>query len=174
MQPATNERDYVNQVRPNAVGREVDKLVNAHLTVTLFTTTKQSDLDQDWFHVHTTRQEAETALQDATSGSFLIRPSSQRGAYALSWKDDNNTVKFVFCVPDLHNVAKESGSFVLFPPFRFCFVLFCFPFPTVPASLVHCMCIGGFFLIKKKILHWMAVVCAKKSLSPKNFLVPQA
>jgi hypothetical protein len=94
MQPNQDNRDYVNQDRPQEAERDAHRLVNNHLTVTLFTTTKQSDSTQIWFHVHTSREEANQALQEAPQGSFIIRPSSHRGAYAISWKDDNNTIQY--------------------------------------------------------------------------------
>lgn len=44
------------------------------------------DLNAPWFCRLGTRALAHELLADAPSGSFLLRPSSHRGMYALSWK----------------------------------------------------------------------------------------
>lgn len=45
-----------------------------------------------WFNAEATRQSAEQLLTCAKPQSFLVRPSSQQGQYALSMTDEANTL----------------------------------------------------------------------------------
>ncbi len=69
---------------------------------------KSEDLDKPWFHKAATRAVATELLKGRDQGTFLVRPSSQRGSYAMSW------------VKDIHNGESEiSHSLIhgLFPGF---------------------------------------------------------
>ena len=46
---------------------------------------RSEDLDKPWFHQGITRAMAQDMLKGKEQGSFLVRPSSQRGSYAMSW-----------------------------------------------------------------------------------------
>jgi hypothetical protein len=46
---------------------------------------KSEDLDKPWYHEGITRAMAQEILKGKEHGSFLVRPSSQRGSYAMSW-----------------------------------------------------------------------------------------
>eukprot|EP01132_Coremiostelium_polycephalum_P005189 gene5189-6460_t len=46
---------------------------------------KSEDLDQLWFHKEATRDVSLALLSNKPQGTFLIRPSSQIGSYAMSW-----------------------------------------------------------------------------------------
>lgn len=46
---------------------------------------KSEDLDKPWYHQGITRAMAQEILQGKEQGSFLVRPSSHRGSYAMSW-----------------------------------------------------------------------------------------
>jgi len=54
---------------------------------------RQSDLGQAWFHMRANRAAAERLLTGRAQGSFLVRPSSQRGCYALSYVTASRKVK---------------------------------------------------------------------------------
>lgn len=49
---------------------------------------KSEDLDKPWFHQGITRAMAQDMLKGKEQGSFLVRPSSHRGSYAMSWVKD--------------------------------------------------------------------------------------
>ena len=52
---------------------------------------KSEDLDKPWFHHGITRAMAQEMLKGKDQGCFLVRPSSHRGSYAMSWvKDDQS------------------------------------------------------------------------------------
>jgi hypothetical protein len=91
--------DYVNDERsakPASPAR--------HLSPTIFfSTTAQSDLDQPWFHKLTSRDEAIAQLETSVKGAFIVRPSSQRSCYALSWLDESGVVRFAHTACDLHH-----------------------------------------------------------------------
>jgi len=53
---------------------------------------KSEDLDQLWFHKEATRDVSMTLLNNKPIGTFLIRPSSQAGSYAMSWVKNNGEV----------------------------------------------------------------------------------
>jgi len=50
------------------------------------------DLSQPWFHKAAIRDDIESQLKAATQGTFVIRPSSQRACYAMSWSNGDGTV----------------------------------------------------------------------------------
>lgn len=87
------QTDYVNDQRktPSAAAAAHQQ----HVSTVFFSSTSQNDLNQPWFHKKTSRDEAIGQLETAEKGSFVVRPSSQRSCYALSWLDDNNSVRFV-------------------------------------------------------------------------------
>lgn len=43
------------------------------------------DLDKPWFHRTVTRAMATELLKGKDQGAYIVRPSSQRGSYAMSW-----------------------------------------------------------------------------------------
>lgn len=51
------------------------------------------DFTQPWFHPTTTRRQAVAKLRGCSPGTFLVRPSSQRGCYAMSWAIEGSAVK---------------------------------------------------------------------------------
>eukprot|EP01133_Synstelium_polycarpum_P007932 gene7932-9322_t len=51
---------------------------------------KSEDLNQVWFHKVASRDVAHKLLENSEAGSFLIRPSSQAGSYAMSWVKNRN------------------------------------------------------------------------------------
>eukprot|EP01087_Luapelamoeba_hula_P009992 TRINITY_DN2617_c0_g1_i2.p1 TRINITY_DN2617_c0_g1~~TRINITY_DN2617_c0_g1_i2.p1 ORF type:complete len:1337 (+),score=215.61 TRINITY_DN2617_c0_g1_i2:120-4130(+) len=61
-----------------------DALANTLLNTITFNLQSQ-DFTQPWFHKHATRNDANTLLRNQQNGAFLIRPSSQRGCYAMTF-----------------------------------------------------------------------------------------
>ncbi|EGG14858.1 hypothetical protein DFA_10731 [Cavenderia fasciculata] len=53
---------------------------------------KSEDLDQAWFHKEATRDVSLALLNSKPIGSFIIRPSSQAGSYAMSWVKSNGDI----------------------------------------------------------------------------------
>lgn len=54
---------------------------------------KSEDLDKPWFHKQVTRAMAQEMLKGKDEGCFIVRPSSQRGSYAMSWvKNDTGEI----------------------------------------------------------------------------------
>lgn len=54
---------------------------------------KSEDLDKPWFHKQVTRAMAQEMLKGKEEGSYIVRPSSQRGSYAMSWvKNDSGEI----------------------------------------------------------------------------------
>ena len=66
---------------------ESQNLIDRYLAKINFNMTSE-DLDQPWFHKCATREVAEDLLKGGDQGSFLVRPSSRRGSYAMSWVKD--------------------------------------------------------------------------------------
>lgn len=66
---------------------ESQALIDRYLAKVNFNMTSE-DLDQPWFHKCATREIAEELLKGGMRGSFLVRPSSRRGSYAMSWMKD--------------------------------------------------------------------------------------
>jgi hypothetical protein len=85
--PRHHERDYANALYVNQSysrnDRATDRLAR-HLHTVNFNM-KAEDLDQPWFFKQASREIALSLLTNRDSGSFLVRPSSQRGCYALSY-----------------------------------------------------------------------------------------
>eukprot|EP01130_Rhizamoeba_saxonica_P001728 TRINITY_DN11588_c0_g1_i1.p1 TRINITY_DN11588_c0_g1~~TRINITY_DN11588_c0_g1_i1.p1 ORF type:complete len:542 (-),score=69.04 TRINITY_DN11588_c0_g1_i1:7-1608(-) len=75
---------YKNEVDKNT--RELHNTIRQFISPIHFSVSI-ADTDQPWFHKDTTRSEIHCVLEQATIGKFLIRPSSQTGCYALSYKD---------------------------------------------------------------------------------------
>jgi hypothetical protein len=66
---------------------DMNKFSSIHFNLTL------SDIDQPWFHRNASRDDAMERLKDQDIGTFLIRPSSHPGCYAMSWVDENTQIR---------------------------------------------------------------------------------
>eukprot|EP01122_Echinamoeba_exundans_P005619 TRINITY_DN1576_c0_g1_i2.p1 TRINITY_DN1576_c0_g1~~TRINITY_DN1576_c0_g1_i2.p1 ORF type:complete len:558 (-),score=43.03 TRINITY_DN1576_c0_g1_i2:1031-2704(-) len=101
---ASSGEDYVNDDR-NAIPPSLS------LAPTIFfSTTAQSDLDQPWFHKLTSRDDAVKQLETSVAGSFIVRPSSQRSCYALSWLDETGVVRHSLIYNHLPGFSLELGG----------------------------------------------------------------
>jgi SH2 domain len=69
-----------NNKAPSDTQRLLDKYINK-----VDFNMKAEDLDKPWFHKEVTRAMAQEMLKGKEQGSYLVRPSSQRGSYAMSW-----------------------------------------------------------------------------------------
>lgn len=70
-------RLYLNRNTSESFNRSLGSAIEFRLSV--------EDFKQPWFFRLATRGQAHEFLRNAASGCFLIRPSSHRGLYALSW-----------------------------------------------------------------------------------------
>lgn len=63
---------------------------------------KEDPTQNSFFHDHLTRDESVKVLNVCVNGSFLVRPSSKPGSFALSLKNDDKILHFLV----LHDEAK--------------------------------------------------------------------
>lgn len=95
--PLRGDYNYVDRQKPqNRRPSTARQVASQHLNVVYFSA--QNDISQPWFHRNISREAAVLALQSATAGTFLIRPSSQRGNYALSWLDHDGRVRYCHAI----------------------------------------------------------------------------
>jgi hypothetical protein len=70
-------RHYLNRNTSESFNRSLASQIDFRLSL--------DDLKAPWFFRFATRNAAHASLKGAPNGTFLIRPSSHRGLYALSW-----------------------------------------------------------------------------------------
>lgn len=70
---------YLNSTKISQMEKEVEKLRCLDFGMS------ETDFSADWFFPHVTRRDAEELLEGQEEGTFLVRPSSQRGSYAMSF-----------------------------------------------------------------------------------------
>ena len=73
---------YLNNMNASKQQIEIDEMNFVEFGI------DKNELHMDWFHPKLTRTVAETLLLKCKGGTFLIRPSSQRGSYAISWVEE--------------------------------------------------------------------------------------
>ena len=86
-QKAYKNEEEARNMQANAAILDLNKFSSINFNLTL------SDIDQPWFHRNASRDDAMERLKDQDMGTFLIRPSSHPGCYAMSWVDENNQIR---------------------------------------------------------------------------------
>lgn len=86
-QKAYKNEEEARNMLAKASALDTNKFSSIHFNLTL------SDIDQPWFHRNASRDDAMDRLEDQDIGTFLIRPSSHPGCYAMSWVDENTQIR---------------------------------------------------------------------------------
>jgi len=84
------DHDYANSFQSYNSDKSSDKLAKLH---TVNFNMKAEDLDQPWFFRQATRDIALQILKGKDVGTFLARPSSHRGCYAMSYVIENGDIR---------------------------------------------------------------------------------
>lgn len=96
--PGEDEADGDNALQDNALvsynnrapPTDTQMLIDRYMGKVDFNM-KSEDLDKPWFHQGITRAMAQDMLKGKELGSYLVRPSSHRGSYAMSWVKDEQS-----------------------------------------------------------------------------------